>query len=182
MWELNHKASWVPKNWCFWTVVLEKTLESPLDCEEVRPVNPKGNQSWISLEGLILKLELQYFGQLMRRTDSLEETLMIGKFEGRRRGRQRMRWLDGITTWCTWVWASSGSWWLTGKHGMLVHGVTKNRTRVSSWTELNWKILKSYRVCYLICGIMVETNIKRYLKIMYIFSSTVCHLPREIFG
>ena len=79
-------------------MVLEKTLESPLECKEIQPVHPKGDQSWCSLEGLMLKLKLQYFGHLMRRADSLEKTLMLGKIEGRRiRGRQRMRWLDGIT-------------------------------------------------------------------------------------
>ena len=76
-------------------MVLEKTPESPLDCKEIQPVHSKGDQSW---EGLMLKLELQYFGHLIRRVDSLEKTLMLGKIEGkRRRGRQRMRWLDGIT-------------------------------------------------------------------------------------
>ena len=80
-------------------VVLEKTLESPLDSKEVQPVHPKGNQSCeYSLEGLMLKLKLQYFGHLIQRTNSFEKTLMLGKIEGgRRRGRQRMRWLDGIT-------------------------------------------------------------------------------------
>ena len=98
MWELDYKESWAQKNWSFWTAVLEKTLESPLDCKEIQPVHPKGDQSWGSLEGLMLKLKLQYFGHLMRRTDPLEKTLMLGKIEGRRRrGRKRMRWLDGIT-------------------------------------------------------------------------------------
>ena len=79
-------------------MVLEKTLENPLDCKEIKPVHPKGNQSCCSLEGLMLKLKHQYFGHLMQRTESLEKTLMLGKIEGRRRrGRQRMRWLDGIT-------------------------------------------------------------------------------------
>ena len=79
-------------------MVLEKTLKSPLDCKEIQPVHPKGDQPWCSLEGLMLKLKLQYFGHLIQRTDSLEKTLMLGKTEGRRRrGRQRMRWLDGIT-------------------------------------------------------------------------------------
>ena len=92
MWELDYKESWVLKNWCFWTAVLEKTLEDPLDYKEIHPVHPKGNQSWLSLEGLMLKLKLQYFGHLMWKTDSLEKTLMLGKIEGRRRrGRQRMR-------------------------------------------------------------------------------------------
>ena len=78
--------------------MLEKTLESPLDCKEILAVHPKGDQSRCSLKGLMLKLKLQYFGHLMRITDSFEKTLMLGKIEGRRRrGRQRMRWLDGIT-------------------------------------------------------------------------------------
>ena len=77
------KESWAPKNWCFWTVVLEKTLESSLDCKEI---NPKGNLPKDSLEGVMLKLKLQYSGHLMRRTDSLENTLMLGKIEGRRGG------------------------------------------------------------------------------------------------
>ena len=79
-------------------MVLEKTLESPLDCKEIQPVHPKGINPGCSLEGLMLKLKLQYFGHLMRRADSFEKTLMLGKSEGRRRrGRQRVRWLDGIT-------------------------------------------------------------------------------------
>ena len=79
-------------------MVLEKTLESPLDCKEIQPVHPKGDQSCCSLEGLMLKLKLQYFGHLMQRVDSLEKTLMLGKIEDRRRrGQQKMRWLDGIT-------------------------------------------------------------------------------------
>jgi len=78
--------------------VLEKTLESPLDCKKIQPVHPKGDQSWVFIEGLILKLKLQYFGHLMQRADLFEKTLMLGKIEGRRkRGRQMMRWLNGIT-------------------------------------------------------------------------------------
>ena len=97
MWELDHKKSWVLNNWCFWTMVLEKTLESPLDIKEIKTVNPKRNEPEYLLKGLMMKLKLQYFGHLMQRTDSLEKTLMLGKTEGRRRkGWQRMRWLDGI--------------------------------------------------------------------------------------
>ena len=100
-------------------MVLEKTLESPLDSKEIKPVNPKRNQSEYSLEGLMLKLKLQYFGHLMRRTDSLEKTLMLGKIEGkRRRGQQRMRWLDGILD-------SNGHWSL-------------NKTPMS-WTQMEFK-------------------------------------------
>ena len=98
MWELDHKENWGPKNWCFWTVVLEKTLESPLDCKEINLSILKEISLEYSLEGLMLKLKLQYFGHLMLRADSFRKTLMLGKIEGkRRRGRQRMRWLDCIT-------------------------------------------------------------------------------------
>ena len=90
MGELVHKEGWVLKNWCFQVVVLEKTLESPLECKEIKPLNPKGNQPDYSLAGLMLKL--QYFDHLIQRADSLEKTMMLGKIEGRRRRvRQRMR-------------------------------------------------------------------------------------------
>ena len=104
MWEFDNKKGCMPKNWCFWTVVLENTLENPLGCKEIKPVHPKGSSLNIlkyfeySLEGLMLKLKLQHFGHLMQRADSLERTLMLGKIEGRRRrGWQKMRWLEGIT-------------------------------------------------------------------------------------
>ena len=94
MWELDDKESWALKNWCFWTVVLEKTLESPLDSKEIQPVHPKGNQSWIFTG----RTDAENFGHLMWRADSLEKTLMLRGIEGRsRRGWQRIRWLDGIT-------------------------------------------------------------------------------------
>ena len=85
MWELDHKEGWTPKNWCFQAVVLEKTLESPLDNKEMTPVHCKGSNPNYSLEGLLLKLKLQYFDHLMWRADSLEKTLMLGKIEGKRR-------------------------------------------------------------------------------------------------
>ena len=98
MWELDHKEGWVLKNWCFRTVVLKKTLESPLNTRRLNQSILKEISPKYSLEGLMLKLKLQYFGSLMRRTDSLEKILILGKIEGgRRRGWQRMRWLDGIT-------------------------------------------------------------------------------------
>ena len=99
MWELYYKESWAPKNWCFWTVVLEKTLESPLDYKEIQLILKEISPEYSS-ERLMLKLKLQYFGHLMRRTDSFQKTLILGKIEGgRRKGWQRMRWLDGITNW-----------------------------------------------------------------------------------
>ena len=98
IWELDHKEGWMPKNWCFWAVVLEKILESPLDCRRSDQSILKEISTEYSLEGLMLQLKLQYFSHLMQRANSLEKTLMLGKIEGRKRKRwQRMRWLDGIT-------------------------------------------------------------------------------------
>ena len=127
MWELDHKESWVLKNWCFWTVVLEKTLESPLGCKEIQPVHPEEISPEYSLEGLMLKLKLQYFGHLIKTADSLEKTLMLGKTESRRRGQQRVRWLDGITIWNG---HEPGQTLGDGE----VHGVAKSQTRPANWT------------------------------------------------
>ena len=98
MWELDHKESWAPKNWCLWTVGFEKTVERPLDCREIKPVSSKGNQSWIFFGRTDAEAEAPVLWPPDRTTDSLEKTLMLGKIEGRRkRAQQRMRWLDGIT-------------------------------------------------------------------------------------
>ena len=139
MWELDYKESWAPKNWCFWTVVLEKTLESPMDCKEIQPANLKEISPEYSSEGLLLKLKLQHFGHLMRRADSLEKTLMLGKTEGRRRrGQQRMKWLDDVTDLMDmrlselWEMVMDREGWHAA-----VHGVTKSRTWLSDWNELN---------------------------------------------
>ena len=97
MWALDYKECLVPMNWCFWTVMLEKTLESPLDFKEILPIHPKGNQSWIFIGRTDAEAETLILCHQMWRTDSFEKTLMLGRFSGRRRkGGQRMRWLDGI--------------------------------------------------------------------------------------
>ena len=132
MWELDYKESWAPKNWCFWTVVLENILESPLDCK-IKPVNPKGNNPEYSLEYWTdAEAKAPILWPPMWRTDSLEKPLMLGKIEGKRkRGQQRMRWLDGIIapTHVHWVklWeiVKDRKGWCAA-----IHGVTKSRTRM----------------------------------------------------
>ena len=115
-------------------MVLEKTLESLLDCKETQLANPKGNQSWVFIGGTDDEAETQYFGHLMWRADSLEKTLILGKIEGeRKRGRKRMRWLDGITDSMDMGLVMDSEAWRAA-----VHGVTKSWTRLRDWTELNW--------------------------------------------
>ena len=141
MWQLHHKEWWVMKNWWFWTVVLDKTLESPLDCKEIHPVILKEINPEYSLEGLMLKLNLQYFGQLMWRTDSLEKTLFLGKIEGRRkRGWWRMRRLDDIVNDSMNMSLSQHQETVRDRQAWraAVHGAAKSQTQLRDYTELNW--------------------------------------------
>ena len=138
MWELDYKESWMPKNWCFWIVVLEKTLESPLGCKEIKPVNPKGNQPWIVIGRTDSEVELQYSGHLMQRADSLEKTLMLGGIGSRRRSnRQRMRWLDGIADSMDMTLGELWELWWTGRPGVLQF-LGSQRVGQDWATELNW--------------------------------------------
>ena len=146
MWELDCEEGWAPKNWCFWTVVLEKTLESPLDCKKSQPVHSERGQPW------------DFFG----RNDAKAETPVLWpphaelthwkrfwcweglETEGEGDNRGWDGWMASLTRW-TWVWVNSRSWWQTGRPGMLrFMGVAKSWTRLRDWTELNWTELKNH--------------------------------------
>ena len=143
MWELAHKECWTLKYWCFWTVVWEKTFESPLDCKSSNQSILKEISPEYSLEGLMLRLKFQYFGHLMQRTDSSNidwkrpwcwEILKAGG-----EGDKRLdAWMASPTQW-TWVWVGFGSWWWTGKPGML-QSMGSQRIGQDWGTEMNWDI------------------------------------------
>ena len=136
MWELDHKESWASKNWCFWTVVLEKTLESPLDCKEIQPIHPKGDQTWIFIGRTDVEAETSVLWPPEELTHLKRpwcwERLRAGG-EGDDRGWDC--WMASLTWW-TWVWVNSGSWWWTGRPGMLRSMGSQSWTWLSDWTEL----------------------------------------------
>ena len=138
MWELDYKESWVPKNWCFWTVVLEKTLESPLDCKEIQPVHPKGDQSWVSIGRTDAKAETPILWPLGVKSWLIWKDPDAGtdwRQEEKRTPEDEM--VGSITNLITWVWVNSGSWWWTRRPGML--GFMGSQRVGHDWvTEPNW--------------------------------------------
>ena len=136
IWELDYEPCWVPKNWCAWTVVLEKTLESPLDCKELKPVNPKGNHSWIFIGRT--DAETPVLWPFVVKNSFIGKDPDAGKEGRKRRGQQRMRWLDGTTDSTDMSLTSSKSWWWTGNPGVLQSmGSQTVRHDWMNWTELN---------------------------------------------
>ena len=157
MWELDHIENWALKNWCFWTVVLEKTLERPLDCEEIQPVHPKGDQSWIFAGRTDAEAESPILWPPMQRTDSLEKPWCWARLkagEGDDRGWDG--WRASPTQW-TWVWVNSGSWWWTGRLDVLWF-MGSQRVGHDWTTELNWTDLHMWFSCIHLCCYCVSAS------------------------
>ena len=138
VWELEYKESWALKNWCFWTVVLEKTLESPLECKEIQPGHPKGNQSWRFIGRTVAEAETPILGPPDAKNWLFGKDPDAGKDwrQEEKGSRGWDGWMASLTQW-TWVWVSSGSWWWTGKPGVL-QSIGSQRVGHDWVTELNW--------------------------------------------
>ena len=172
LWELGCKEGRTPQNWCLWTVVLEKTPESPLDSKEIKPVNLKGDE--YSLEGLLLKLKLQYVDHLMRKDKSLEKSLVLGKIKGRRR-RGCERW-DGWTTSLMAMNLNLGKLWEMVRDRepwhAVVHGVTKSQTQLGDWTTTSerlslWVELGQQPSSLVWCRSFIRNNLVKLRKLSF---------------
>ena len=137
MWELDYKESWAPKNWCFWTVVLEKTLESPLHCKEIQPVHPKGDQSWVFIGGTDVEAETPILWPPDMKSWLIWKDPDAGKDWG-----QEEKGITSPTRWA-WVWVDPGIWWWTGRPGVLWF-MRSQRVRHDWANELNWTELKCF--------------------------------------
>ena len=177
MWELDCEESWAPKNWCFWTVVLEKALESPLDCKEIQPVHPNGDQSWVFIGRIDAEAETPILWPSDLKSWLIGKDPDAGRDWGQEeKGQQRMRWLDGITDSMDmslnklWELVMDREAWRAA-----IHAVTKSQTRLSNWTELNvwsdckkvnWSILKEINPEYSLEGLILKLNLPYFGHIM----------------
>ena len=141
-WELDCEESWVLKNWCFWTVVLEKTLESPLDCKEIQPIHPKGDQSWVFTGRTDAKAETPILWPPHEKSWLFGKDPDAGRVwgAGERDDRGWDGWMASLTRW-TWVWVNSGNWWWIGRPGVLRFMGSQSQTRLSDWTKVNWEYI-----------------------------------------
>ena len=156
MWELDYKESWALKNWCFWTVVFEKTLESPLDCKEIQPVHPKGDQSWMCIGRTDAKAETPILwppdvkSWLIGKDPDAGKRLRAG---GEGDDREWDGWMASPNRW-TWVWVNSGSWWWTGRPGVL-QSIGSQRVRHDWVTKSNWVSGSFWPISFLLSYVVI---------------------------